>query len=205
MKAKTPRLRPWEPKWFAALVLAFALIALGAVIGQKGVALGAVSDTNTVMAVVSGALRLNVSITTPPSVYQSGVRMAGAIGASDIRAMVNQVPGQLDQYYTGARLSQLTSVVEAHAEEQSFPGADHQLPGVVQDINFHSVKVNGDSAIAMVSDLQWRNFIHFDANGKPGIFLSPHHHLTWTFTLVRTSGAWRITSDSFTFAPGEGP
>lgn len=54
-------------KSILVVALLTSAAAVGAVSVQRSVALGAVSDSDAIKAILSGALRLNESITTPPA------------------------------------------------------------------------------------------------------------------------------------------
>jgi hypothetical protein len=179
--------------WIALAAVVVAAAAFS-VLAQRA---SATPDETAIEQVVRGALIAEQTLGIPPPAYSGGV-MSGAIN----QQMIDHVPAVLSKYYVGDPLARDVNAIQANIRADK-TGKTRYLAGGVDNLQFTSVVVNGNSAIVSATATTWATFVQ-NQNGTP-VSANPHNVTNYTFTLTKASGSWLIDSEAWSYAPGSEP
>jgi len=123
---------------------------------------------------------------------------------ADVRdGLASRLLPSLSPFFAAPRLTEdVASGTSMLADEASTPSCLYG--GGVDWVRLSAITIQGSSATATG---QYRTWARVGAAGRGGLITiaEPHNTIAATFMLDRRSGAWRISSYGWRFAPGSEP
>lgn len=139
------------------------------------------------------------------------VALRGRLLTSDEAATVKKsLVDKLNKSYTGDALAHWTGMLETAIDNQTSDGGPQKpysvvaLDGGINSIQILSEQVSGDLATARVQADIWSKVAQVQPDGKL-VAATPHNTVIYDLTLIRVDGTWKISQESWTFAPGSQP
>lgn len=141
-----------------------------------------------------------VTHSTAQSVETTSTAPLTASQVTQLKARVPQVYGQ---YYQGDLLRQRVTTMQGAIDRYNSTEVRY-FGGGVDWMRFSKVNITGNSASVTASAMIWAKKAQVQDHGKL-VYATPHNQLNYTFTLTKANGAWRISAESWDFAPGSEP
>ena len=189
--------RRYRSRWVFLGTIILSVVALmlaAATFGSPGDASAdAIRDT------VANAIRVEQTAPFPPPSGYSGGPMSSTLQQSIIST------GEADfaKSFAEPELSQRASALRDAVDEQA-SGQELWLSGGVDNIQVSEVAVSGTTARVSASAEVWAVFAQVQADGKV-VPAYPRNKMLYTFVLQEQDGAWLVTDQVMTFAPGSEP
>lgn len=131
-----------------------------------------------------------------------GATSDGAISPQALPEALTKANGRLRSVYSGELLTQRSDQLDASLRAQA-GGALRFFGGGVSKLTFSKIGISGSIARLTVTATTWSDV--GQVVERKVVRSRPANIVEFTFELTRLPEGWRITQESFVFAPGSEP